>query len=242
VFNIKLTLQYDGSNYFGWQAQDKGVTIQQTIENAIKTVAKEEIRIAGAGRTDSGVHALGQVCNFKLENMPDLYRFKYSLNSILPKDISITRAEVVANDFNSRFDAVSRSYIYLFSKIKSPFYHRYSLYTGERLNIDILKSLSKPLIGKYNFNSFCKTISTTENKICEIKEINWREKGELIIFYIEADRFLHGMVRAIAGTLIKGMKENKDNKYIEEVIKAGKREAAGESVPSKGLFLYKVKY
>jgi len=241
LVNYKLIIQYDGTNYAGWQIQENAVTVQEKIKDAIEILTKEEVNLTGSGRTDTGVHALGQVANFKTANELDLYRFKHSLNSILPKDISIENIEKTSEAFHSRFDAKKRSYIYLISKIKSPFYYPYSWYYHEPLDILKLKQLSDLLIGKFDFTSFSRKNTETVNKVCEIFQINWRETKELIIFYIEANRFLHGMVRTIVGTLIKLQTEGSGKKLVE-ILDSKNRETAGEAAPAQGLFLYKVKY
>ena len=238
--NYKLTIQYDGTNYAGWQIQSNAVTVQQIISDSIKVILKEEINLIGSGRTDTGVHALGQVANFRSENEIDLYKFKYSLNAILPADISIIDIQKTVQSFHSRFDAKKRSYIYLFSKFKSPFFNRYSFFYHGKINCFDLNELSKNILGNKDFTSFGRKNSDTENKICNIFDINWKETKGLIIFKIEADRFLHGMVRTIIGTLLKAVDE--DYNYIENVFSQRNREAAGEAVPANGLFLFKVKY
>lgn len=240
--NYKLTIQYDGTNYAGWQIQENAATVQQTIKEAIEIITKEHVNLTGSGRTDAGVHALGQVANFKTESKLDIYRFGHSLNAILPKDISITDIHSINENFHSRFDAKRRSYIYFISKIKSPFYYPYSWFYHELVDISKLVELSKSLVGEFDFTSFARKNTDTENKVCEIFQVNWRETKELIIFYIEADRFLHGMVRTIIGTLLKLIKEKESTKLLDEILNLKKREVAGEAAPAQGLFLYKVKY
>ncbi|MGA7721574.1 MAG: tRNA pseudouridine(38-40) synthase TruA [Ignavibacteriaceae bacterium] len=240
--NYKIIIQYDGTNYCGWQIQQNAPTIQQAIVDKLEIITKIKVNLTGAGRTDSGVHALGQVANFNLESEIDTYRFRYSLNSILPVDISITRMEKVYEKFNARFDAKKRSYIYLLSYIKSPFLLKYSYFYHEKLDCSLLNNISQSLLGENDFTSFARKNTETENKICNIYNIKWKETKGLIVFFIEADRFLHGMVRTIIGTLIKAAKTNQNSKFIKEVLSAKDRECAGEAVPAKGLFLFKVKY
>ncbi|MGA8265868.1 MAG: tRNA pseudouridine(38-40) synthase TruA [Ignavibacteriaceae bacterium] len=240
--NYKLKIQYDGTNYAGWQIQENASTVQQKIVETIEVLTKFRVNLIGSGRTDSGVHALGQVANFKIDVDLDLYRFSHSLNAILPKDISITGIHNIGENFHSRFDAKKRSYIYLISKIKSPFYYPYSWHYHEPIDILKLRKLSEPLIGRFDFTSFARKNTETENKVCEVFQISWRESKEFVIFFIEANRFLHGMVRTIVGTLMKLVKEKEGTKLIKELINLKDREAAGEAVPAQGLFLYKVNY
>ncbi len=240
--NYKLKIQYDGTNYAGWQLQENAVTVQQKIIEAIEVLTKEKVNLIGSGRTDAGVHALGQVANFKIDRELDIYRFSHSLNAILPKDISVTNIEKKTEDFHSRFDAKKRSYIYLISKIKSPFYYPYSWYYHESADIAKLRKLSESLVSELDFTSFARKNTETENKVCEIFQINWRESKEFIIFFVEANRFLHGMVRTMVGTLLKLVKEKEGERLLTEILNQKDREAAGEAAPARGLFLYKVKY
>ena len=168
----------------------------------LKTILKEDINLIGSGRTDAGVHALGQVANFNTENALDLYRFRYSLNSMLPFDISIIKMEEVSEDFNSRFDAKKRSYIYLIKKMKSPFYFKYAYYYKGKIDCQKINQLANSLLGEKDFSSFSKKNSDIENKNCNIYNIQFRETKNFIIAIVEANRFLHGMVRALVGTLL----------------------------------------
>jgi tRNA pseudouridine38-40 synthase len=242
MYNYKLTIQYDGSKYSGWQIQAGCCTLQQAITDSIKTLTSQKVNLIGSGRTDSGVHALGQVANFKVEQQLDITKFRYSLNSVLPKDISIIKMNTTPENFHARFDAVRRKYLFLFIKYKSPFYELYSYKYFYKLDCNYLNELSKSIIGKKDFTSFARKSSETEDKECIVYDVGWRETKGFVLFFIEANRFLHGMVRTIVGTLINSQKNNYDQKYIEEIIEAKNREAAGEAVPAKGLFLYKVKY
>jgi tRNA pseudouridine38-40 synthase len=242
--NYKLIIQYDGTEYAGWQIQNNAVTIQQKITDAIEIIAKEKVNLIGSGRTDTGVHAWGQTANFRIEQELNLYQFQYSLNSVLPKDISVKLINKVDESFHSRFDAKSRSYIYLFTSKKSPFFFNYSYYLPAITEIDFvqLNDLSKALIGKHDFTSYSRKNVDLEDKNCNISNIWWRKGKDVSTFYITADRFLHGMVRTIIGTLLFAEKNKLDQEHLIEVINKKNREDAAESVPAKGLFLFKVRY
>lgn len=240
--NYKIKIQYDGTGYAGWQIQKNQFTVQQKITEAIETILKEKVNLIGSGRTDTGVHALGQVANFRTEQSLDQYKFLYSLNSILPRDISILSLEKVTEDFHSRFDAKKRTYIYLISRHKSPFYFRYSYFYHFEVDCNKLNILSESFTGRYDFTSFSKKNSDTRNKVCEIYEARWKQTRGMVLFYITADRFLHGMVRAVTGTLLSASRNNLDGSYIMQIMESKNREKADEAVPAKGLFLYKVKY
>ncbi len=242
--NYKITVKYDGTNYFGWQSQQDGNTIQDEITKAINQISQEKINLIGSGRTDSGVHALGQVANFNLTKEFPVYKFQHSLNCILPKSIAITNMEFCNDNFNARFDAKKRTYIYLISKNKNPFYENYSFNYPQirNINFEYLKTLTKKIIGEFDFSSFCKANTETQNKICEVFNCNWRENKDFLIFKIDANRFLHGMVRTIVGTLLSATFNAYDENYIKEILKSKNRIFAGEAVPAKGLYLYKVEY
>ncbi|RJQ59877.1 MAG: tRNA pseudouridine(38-40) synthase TruA [Stygiobacter sp.] len=242
--NYKLIIQYDGTEYSGWQKQNGVLTVQEIINNAIDKILKEKVNLIGSGRTDAGVHAWGQVANFRTEKEINLFQFQYSLNSILPNDISVKASEKVDENFHARFDAKKRSYIYLFSKTKSPFYYKYSNHNHLIYDYDFeyLNKISRALLGEHDFTSLSRRNSDVENKVCNVSEIHWRKGKVIATFYISADRFLRGMVRATVGTLLETAKEKRDEKFLIELLEKKNREEAGESLPAKGLFLYKVRY
>lgn len=240
--NYKLTIQYDGTNYAGWQIQENSPTIQQKITDAIEVITKQKINLIGSGRTDTGVHALGQTANFRVEKEIDLFRFQHSLNAIVPQDISVLKVEEVHEEFHARFDAKKRSYLYFITRQKSPFYYKYSLLYREKIEVEELNKISRLLLGEKDFTSFSRKKSEVNNRNCIIYDAYWKETQGFIIFYIEANRFLHGMVRTIAGTILKIYKQSLPEDHILELLDKKDREAAGEAIPAKGLFLYKVKY
>lgn len=244
MYNYILDIQYDGTNYAGWQIQQNAPTVQQKITDAIEVITKEKVNLIGSGRTDSGVHALGQVANFRTENELDIFKFQYSLNSILPADISVLEMKKADENFHSRFDAKSRSYLYIFNHNKSPFYYKYSYYYPPVAKIDFhhLNDISKSLLGVHDFTSLSKKNDDVDDKTCDISEIWWRKGKDFSTFYITANRFLHGMVRTIVGTLLNAAENKLDKKYLLGVLEQKNRESAAESLPAKGLFLFKVRY
>lgn len=242
--NYKISIQYDGTDYFGWQSQPNGNTIQDVLVKAIQKISQQDVNLIGSGRTDSGVHSLGQIANFRLNEIVDERKFQNSLNSILPPSISISKLELVDENFHARFDAKKRSYIYLINQNKSPFYNKYTYQCSyfSKLDIAELRTLSKSLLGEHDFTSFCRANTDTQNKNCNIFEIGWKNSNNLLIFKIEANRFLHGMVRTIVGSLLLAALKNKEPEYLLDVLERKNRNSAGEAAPAKGLFLYKVKY
>lgn len=242
--NYKLVISYNGKKFAGWQQQKNAVTIQEKIIDCIEIILKERVNLIGSGRTDTGVNAYGQVANFRIsEEIEDAGKFMYSLNSLLPKEIAIRSIEKTSEEFHSRFDAKKRSYIYLIISEKDPFYDEFAYYnpTLEKISITILNDLSNQLLGKYDFTSFSKRNSDTKTNICTIYNARWKRMGNKTLFLIEADRYLHGMVRTIVGTILR-CASNNELDGIERIIRLKNRIFAGEAVPAKGLFLYKVKY
>lgn len=242
--NYKLIIQYDGTDFAGWQIQKNAQTVQEKIIDAIEVLLKERVNLIGSGRTDAGVHALGQAGNFRTGQDIEIYKFQNSLNAILPKSISVKEIEEVGEEFHARFDAAKRSYIYLITNFKSPFFYKYSYYYTklESSEIEKLNKLSKYFLGNHNFTSLSRKDSEIKNKDCIIHDIHWRSSSGLTTFHIQANRFLHGMVRTVIGTLLYAVENNLDEKYLEDVLAAQDRTAAAESAPAKGLFLYKVRY
>ena len=240
--NYKLGIQYDGTNYSGWQIQENAPSVQGKITEAIKIILKKDVNLIGSGRTDTGVHAVGQTANFRFDTSIDIYRFKHSLNSVLPFDISITSMTEAEEDFHARFDAKKRSYFYLISLYKSPLLHNYSYFYHEPIDISSLNKLGKLLLGTHDFRSFSKKSGSIENTVCTIYTVQWRMIRGILVFLIEADRYLHGMVRTITGTLLKLSQEKDGEEKIVNILKGNDRSLAGEALPAKGLFLYKVKY
>ena len=240
--NYKLLIQYDGSNYSGWQIQKNSNSIQQIITESLEILTKEKINLIGSGRTDSGVHAFGQAANFRSELDMDIYRFKHSLNSILPSDILVSAMEEVDPEFHARFDAKKRTYLYLITQTRSPFYKNYSYFYPRKIDIERLNSLSRLFLGEKDFTSFSKKNEEIENKDCTVFKAFWRKKGEVILFSIQANRYLRGMVRTIVGTLLNAQVQTNQETFIQEIFNSQNREDAFESVPAKGLFLYKVEY
>ncbi|MBU1100721.1 MAG: tRNA pseudouridine(38-40) synthase TruA [Bacteroidetes bacterium] len=242
--NYKLTIQYDGTNYAGWQIQKSEKTIQGEITTVLHRILQEDVTLVGSGRTDAGVHAMGQVANFLSEKDREINKLRHSINGLLPNDISVTEIVLEDEKFHSRFDARKRSYIYLISHFKSPFYHNYSYYYHPILDhsIEELNEISSAILGEHDFTSFCRTKTEIENKICTIENIRWRKNETHTIMLIEANRFLHGMVRTIVGSVIFAAKNKLGGDYLLSVLDKKDRIEAAEAVPAKGLFLYKVRY
>lgn len=249
MHNIKVILEYEGTNYSGFQKQGKKnpsplPTIQEVIEASLYKLTGENIKIISASRTDAGVHALHQVINFKTKSPIPPERFSYALNSTLPRDIVAISSCKVSYDFHARYSAKSKVYKYfvLNSKYPSSLLRNFTCYVWEKLNLSAMKEGAKYLVGKHDFIAFRNTGTQTKTTICNLKQLDISKKDTLIIFTLEADRFLRGMIRCIVGTLLEvGLgKRNKDD--IKEILKSKDRRKAGHTASPQGLFLVEVKY
>ncbi len=242
--NIKLTIQYDGTGYSGWQSQKNSLAIQDVIENSIAKVLKESVRITGAARTDAHVHAEGQVANFTTRTRLSTRNIKNGLNRNLPRDIVITKVENVGEDFHSRYDAKAKLYryrLYAGSPIP-PFYRDFVTPLSCELDIETMKREAKGLLGRHDFLSFQGANSKRRNTVRNVKRLDIKKRGRFIDLYIEADGFLYNMVRVIAGTLIDIGRGYSKRGSIKEILKSRDRSVAGSTAPAKGLTLIKVKY
>ena len=241
--NIKITIQYNGKNYCGWQKQNNSPGIQGTIEKAIFDITREEVKITGSGRTDAGVHALGQVANFKINSQIPVDRIPNALNAKLPKDISIVKAEEVDEDFHSRYSAKKKTYRYQIynSQYRSPIYADISYPVKYDLDIDKMKKEAKSLIGTYDFKGFMSSGSSVTDTVRTIYNIEVSKSEDLIIIEIEGNGFLYNMVRIIAGTLVD-IGRGRITENMSTIIESKSRSMAGHTAPAHGLFLKKVDY
>ncbi|MGL4797186.1 MAG: tRNA pseudouridine(38-40) synthase TruA [Paraclostridium sp.] len=241
--NIKITIQYNGKNYCGWQKQNDSPGIQGTIENAIFEITRECVKITGSGRTDAGVHALGQVANFKMNSKIPVEKLPSALNSKLPKDISIIKAEEVSEDFHSRYSAKKKRYRYqIYNSIyRSPIYADISYPVKYDLDIDKMKKEAKSLIGTHDFKGFMSSGSSVVDTIRTIYDINVLKSEDLIIIEIEGNGFLYNMVRIIAGTLVD-IGRGRIDTSMTTIIESKSRSMGGHTAPAHGLFLKKVDY
>ncbi len=238
----KGVVEYDGTDYSGWQRQSNSNSIQQTIEEALSTILRKNLIIIGSGRTDAGVHALNQVFHFKLDDEINLPPILKSLNSILPIDISVKTLEKTEGNFHSRYSAKSREYIYLISLRKSAFYDRFSWLIYGKIDFEILKRCESIFIGKKDFRAFCKNSIEIDNHVCEVSYSRWFKKKELLMYFIKADRFIHGMVRGIVGCMIDAARGNISYDEIEKLLEERNQSKSPLWAHPKGLILYRVNY
>lgn len=240
--NIKIEIEYDGTDFYGWQFQPELRTIQGDIENALKVIFRNEITIFGAGRTDTGVHARGQVANFLIEHPMPVLTVKAALNGNLSKDVRILSAEEVSQSFHARYDAIKRHYSYTITRQEKAIDRHYMWCYKSALDIEQMQRASQHLLGEHDFSAFCQADENMKHYRCCMEEIRWEQNGALLILNIIANRFLHNMVRIIVGTMInvgRGFAKAAD---IPQILESRDRSNAGPTIPAKGLCLEKVYY
>lgn len=242
--NIQLIIEYDGSNYCGWQIQKNAISIQEVLNKAIEKITKENICITGSGRTDAGVHALGQSAHFKTQTTIPINKIAFAINSQLPKDIRIQAAIERNMDFHSRYSAVGKIYEYriLNSKHDSALAYNRSYHIRERLDVDKMREAAKAFLGTHDFTAFSSVHSSVINKVRRIDYSDFDIDGAHIIYRIKGNGFLYNMVRIIIGTLIQVGKGKIDYKEIPLIISSKDRAKAGPTAAAHGLYLQKVLY
>jgi tRNA pseudouridine38-40 synthase len=241
--NLKVTIQYNGENYCGWQKQPDSLGIQGTIQNAIYEITKEEVKLNASGRTDAGVHALGQVANFKLELSIPADKIPNALNAKLPKDISIIACTEVDDEFHSRYSAKGKRYRYLIynNMYRSPIYKDTSYHVRYDLDFEKMCEEAKHLIGEHDFKGFMSSGSSVNDTVRTIYDITLEKQENLIILEVEGNGFLYNMVRIIVGTLVD-IGRGKINESLKDIINSKNRGKCGHTAPPHGLFLKKVDY
>ncbi len=240
--NIALLIEYDGTDYGGWQVQKNSRSIQGVVEEQLTRLLQEKVGLVGAGRTDAGVHARGQVANFHTERDWAPRRLIYALNGTLPRDIAIRESAEVPADFHSRFDARARRYSYRIVSRKIAIGKEFAASLPYELAVDSMNAAAGYLIGKKNFRSFTKYADQQRHFLCDIYSVGWKTEGEAFMFTIEGNRFLHGMVRAIVGTLVDVGRGRLSVEEFAKVVDAADRSAASMSAPACGLCLDEVRY
>ncbi len=234
---LAFTLEYDGTNFSGFQRQKNAPTIQEHIEEAIKKITGSNVSINYSGRTDAGVHALSQVFDFETNIERDYQNWIDGMNSNLPRTIAVKKVFNVPNDFNSRFSATERKYSYVIynSKNKPLFFDKFSHVVSNKLDINTMKDQLEMLNGKHDFTSFRSSNCNSKNPIKKVSYTDIQKINNFIVITISANAFLQNMVRIIVGTLID-IAKNENNLSISEIIKTNDRNSAGKTAPSKGLF------
>ena len=247
--NVKLTIEYKGTTFCGWQSQSMGSTIQDAITEAIFKTTGAKVNLIAAGRTDAGVHALGQVANFIIEHTLPASGFKDALNYYLPEDIRIQHASEVPLDFHARYDALFKRYRYLVGKEKSALYRDFRWECSAQLDITLLVAAAKEIVGEHDFTPFCVVSSLKENNVCRIDSAKWRRIGPLMVFEIRGNRFLHSMIRSLVGAMVNLATLDRDKNKLnltldrfQDIMKASTTERSVFTAPAQGLYLVSVGY
>ncbi|MCG8607434.1 tRNA pseudouridine(38-40) synthase TruA [bacterium] len=240
--NIKLTLEYDGTDFHGWQWQPTGRTVQGTLLKAAETLLQESPNLIAAGRTDAGVHALGQVVNFKTDSDLNLNSIQLGLNSFLPQDVVVLDACDVDERFHSRFDAVKRNYRYVISTRCRAIGRQFSWHCKYQLNLDAMREATELLLGEHSFKSFCKATEEEEHYLSHVESAVWRKGDDFFTFEISAKRFLRNMVRIIVGTLVDVGRGRLKPSEMKQILQAEDRNKSGGTAPASGLTLQAVYY
>jgi tRNA pseudouridine38-40 synthase len=239
-----MQLSYDGTFFSGWQTQPQVRTVQQVLEPTLSKIAKQTTPIVGSGRTDAGVHALNQYAHFDFPISMQPKQIVAALNSLLPEDILIKQIWEVPADFHARYDASKRTYLYIITKKRTPFNRFYQSYFPKKnLNISIIDQAAQLFLGKHDFTAFSKFNPDVKTQICEIYNFNCYENTDTITLQIEANRFLHNMVRRVVGTLVNISHKEQEISIITELLAARSPQSnLISTAPPQGLYLQNVEY
>ena len=241
---IKLTIAYDGTNYCGWQIQPNGITIEEILNKALSKMTGEEILVIGASRTDSGVHAMGNVAVFDTDTTIPVEKIAVALNQRLPEDIVITKSEEVPLDFHPRYCNCSKTYEYhiINTRIPIPTKRLTNYFVSYVLDIDKMRQAASYLVGEHDFVSFCNVRTDVENTVRTITALDILTNGNEITIRITGNGFLYNMVRIIVGTLVRVGRGFYEPEKVKEILEAKDRKAAGVTAPAHGLMLVEIKY
>jgi len=243
--DFKLIIEYDGTNYSGWQRQAQEPTVQAEIERALAFMTRSTVSLIGAGRTDAGVHALGQVASFRCDTRLDAEAILKGLNSLLPRDIAIRDCRRAPEGFHARFDAKSKIYHYriLNRDTRAAVGRDYAWFIHRPLDLAAMRRAAAVLVGRHDFKAFESTGSPRAHTLRQVETADWMEvEGQRLIFQIEADGFLRCMVRNIVGTLVAVGLGKLAPGDVQAIMDARDRKRAGATAPARGLFLMEVKY
>ncbi|MDQ7844037.1 MAG: tRNA pseudouridine(38-40) synthase TruA [Armatimonadota bacterium] len=242
--NIRLTIEYDGTDFSGWQRLRRRPSVQEEIERAIRAVTRESVHLIGAGRTDAGVHALGQVANFRTASRLPVERIPPALNHHLPPTIRILEAAEVDLAFHARYSALGRTYRYAVLNRPAPsaILRNHAHHVPQPLALDALAEALPALQGRHAFTSFRATGSRERSTVCTLRRAEVVRSGDIVIFTFEADRFLRHMVRLMVGTLLRVGTGKLPPQAVAEILAAEDNARAGPRAPARGLFLVRVDY
>ena len=242
--NIKLTIEYDGKDYNGWQKQPNKLNIQGEIEKAIQTITGEEVELIGSGRTDAGVHAFAQVANFKINSDFPIEKMAIAINSQLKTSIRIQKAEEVEENFHSRYHCHKKTYGYIIdnSDQGTAIYRNYTYHVPQPLNIQAMQEAANYLVGEHDFSSFKSSGTSSKSSVRTIYEAKILKEQERVVIMLTGNGFLYNMVRIISGTLVEIGNGEKNPEEMKKILEAKDRNLAGKTLPAQGLFLMSVSY
>ncbi|MCP4684749.1 MAG: tRNA pseudouridine(38-40) synthase TruA [bacterium] len=247
--NIKIIVEYEGTACAGWQIQQNQSTVQGKLVAAIQKVTGEKVNLLGAGRTDSGVHALAQVANFRIDHRLEPERYRDAINYYLPADIRVKASEEVPLSFHARFDATFRRYRYLVSREKSAIYRNQRYHCPFELDMGQLRAAAAEVEGEHDFKPFCVVASRQESNICRVFRSRWVQMGPLLVYEVRANRFLHSMVRSLVGAMLNLAAVDPDRNSLNltlesfrNIIHATTDERVAFTAPAHGLYLVAVGY
>ena len=242
--NIKLTIEYDGKDFNGWQKQPNKLNIQGEIERAIEEITGEKVELYGSGRTDAGVHSLGQVANFKTNSKLPIEKVAIAINSKLKKSIRIKKAEEVSENFHSRYNCHKKKYRYIINNSShgSAIYRGLEYHVSQKLNADEMKKAIKFFEGEHDFKAFKSSGTSSKSSVRTIYNAELKQNGERIIIELTGNGFLYNMVRIISGTLLEVGLGNIKAEDIPNIIESKDRKMAGKTLPPHGLYLVEVMY
>lgn len=241
---VKLVVAYDGTNYCGWQVQINGITVEEVLNKTLSELCGEDIQVIGASRTDSGVHALGNVAVFDTESRIPGEKFSFALNQRLPEDIRIQESCEVAADFHPRFCDTIKTYEYMIlnRRFDMPTKRLYTTFVYYPLDLEKMRQAAECLVGEHDFKSFCSTRTQIENTVRTITALDIEKSGDMITIRISGNGFLYNMVRIIVGTLLKIGLGIWPPECMQEILDAKDRSKAGPKAEAKGLTLVKIEY
>lgn len=240
----RLVIEYDGTEFHGWQIQPGKPTVQEVLENALEVVLRTHPTVVGSGRTDAGVHARGQVAHFEFDKHIDTFRLRHSLNGLLPPSVAVIELAHVPDGFHARYDARLRRYRYFVCTVERALERHTRRLVRPEPDFNTMNMAAEKLVGTHDFSAFCRTRSETRNRVCTVYRAAWipeKRAGDWY-FEISADRFLHGMVRSIVGTLLQIGHGKRSAQEIESVLASRDRRRAGPAAPPGGLVLEEVLY
>ncbi|HEX8889928.1 MAG TPA: tRNA pseudouridine(38-40) synthase TruA [Pyrinomonadaceae bacterium] len=248
--NYRLMLQYDGTDFHGWQMQGELRTVQGELQRVLSLIEGREVVVHGSGRTDAGVHAEGQVANAHLAREITAERLRAAINGNLPRDVRVLEVSIVEDDFHARYSATGKNYVYRIfnSRVMSPFWNRYALHEARVLDVEKMCDASRLFLGEHDWTAFSSAQAETASRVRTIRELDIAEhydergRGRLLEISASADGFLRYMVRLIAGTLLAVGRGEIDKEPVERAIETGDRSLVGATAPAHGLTLKSVSY